>query len=40
MGILLREVKPAVKKQTTKRAAFFLITRNKWGSRVKEVLRK
>jgi|MudIll2142460700_1097286.scaffolds.fasta_scaffold21242_3 hypothetical protein len=40
MDILLGKIKPAEKKQTLKRVAFFLITRNQWGNREKEVPRK
>jgi hypothetical protein len=40
MDILLEKTNSAEKKQTVKRAAFFLIIQNEWGNRVKEVPRK
>jgi hypothetical protein len=40
INIFLEEVKPAEKKQTMKRAAFFPIIQNQWGNGVKEAPRK
>jgi hypothetical protein len=40
IDIPLEKINPAEEKQAAKRAAFFLIIRNEWGNRVKEVPRK